>query len=731
MGIYYDEEYKVFHLQTPGSSYCMQIIRDGYLGHLYWGKRIAVYRNSLPFNFIDRGFSPNPDPADRKFSLDNLPQEYPGYGNGDFGLPAYQAGQSNGSEICDLRYLRHRIYAGKPNLTGLPATYIEQDNEADTLELVLEDRLTGLQVTLIYTAFNELDAITRSVHYDNTGAGNLVLHRALSASIDFRDDGYDMLTFYGAHTNERNIARRPLMPGIQSAESRRGASSPQQNPFLALLRPGTDEDKGEVFALNLVYSGNFAAQAEVGQYQTTRVSIGINPFGFSWHLAPGGKFQTPEAVLVYSDQGLGGMSRVFNKLYRTRLCRGKFRDAQRPVLINNWEATYFDFDADKIIEIASEGKELGMELFVLDDGWFGKRDNDLSSLGDWTVDHRKLPEGLNNLAQRITGMGMQFGLWFEPEMVSPDSELYRNHPDWCLHVADRPRTVGRNQLVLDLSRQDVCDYIVGAIADILSSAPVTYVKWDMNRHLTETGSALLPAERQRETGHRYILGLYRVMDELTSAFPDVLFESCSSGGGRYDAGMLYYMPQTWASDNTDAISRLKIQYGNSMVYPAVSMGAHVSGVPNHQVNRFTPLDTRGHVAMSGNLGYELDLTKLSPEEKISVKSQVALYKEIRPLIQFGEFYRILSPFEGNETAWAFVSAGQNEAVLAFFRVLSQPAERVPILKCKGLNPTYVYRHHETGRIYGGDELMYAGLTLPAINGDYISLFWRFSRVEEY
>lgn len=730
MGIHYDEKRMVFHLQTPGSSYCIQIVRDGYLGHLYWGRRIAIYQDSVPFDFIDRGFSPNPDPADRRFSLDNLPQEYPGYGNGDFGIPAYQVGQSNGSEICDFRYQTHRIFAGKPKLPGLPATYIEREDEADTLELVLEDALTGLRATLIYTVFNKYDAIARSVRFDHTGSDNLVLLRALSASIDFRDDEYDMLTFYGTHTNERNIARRPLMPGIQNAESRRGASSPQQNPFLALLRPGADEDNGEVYALNLVYSGNFIAQAEVQQYRTTRLSIGINPFGFSWQLAPGESFQTPETVMVYSAQGLGGMSRVFNRLYRTRLSRGKFRDAERPILINNWEATYFDFNADKIEAIAREGKELGMELFVLDDGWFGKRDNDLSSLGDWTVDRRKLPEGLDNLARRITGMGMQFGLWFEPEMVSPDSELYRRHPDWCLHVTDRPHTVGRNQLVLDLSRRDVCDYIVGALSDVLSSAPITYVKWDMNRHLTEIGSALLPAERQRETGHRYILGLYRVLDELTSVFPDVLFENCSSGGGRYDPGMLYYMPQTWTSDNTDAISRLKIQYGNSMVYPAVSMGAHVSGVPNHQVNRVTPLDTRGHVAMSGNLGYELDLTKMSPQEKIAIKSQVALYKAIRPLIQFGEFYRILSPFEGNEVAWAFVSDDQSEAVLAFFRVLSQPGERVPILKCKGLNSRYLYRHHETGKIYGGDELMYAGLTLPRIKGDFISLFWRFSKIDE-
>ncbi len=485
-----------------------------------------------------------------------------------------------------------------------------------------------------------------------------------------------------------------------------------------------------MYAFNLVYSGNFIAQAEVQQYRTTRVSIGINPFDFTWLLEPGASFQTPEAVMVYANEGLGEMSRTFNLLYRSRLSRGKFRDAVRPILINNWEATYFDFDADKIEAIAREGKSLGIELFVLDDGWFGKRDNDLSSLGDWVVDRRKLPDGLDSLARRVTDMGMQFGLWFEPEMVSPDSDLYRSHPDWCLHVPDRPRTVGRNQLVLDLSRSEVCDYIVQSISDILSSAPISYVKWDMNRHMTEIGSASLPPDRQRETAHRYMLGLYRVMEELTAAFPDVLFESCSSGGGRYDPGMLYYMPQTWTSDNTDAVSRLKIQYGNSMVYPAVSMGSHVSTVPNHQVRRMTSLDIRGHVAMSGNFGYELELTKLTGEEKETVKAQIALYKEIRPLIQFGTFYRILSPFEGNEAAWTFVAGDKSEAVLAFFRVLSQPGERVQILKCKGLEPSYLYRHAETDQVYGGDELMYAGLTLPRIKGDFISLFWRFQKVGE-
>ncbi|GGA27078.1 alpha-galactosidase [Paenibacillus physcomitrellae] len=730
MAIHFDAEQRVFHLQSANSSYVLQIVKGEFVAHLYWGKKIKAYRDSSPLAFVGRAFAPNVDPKDHDISLDTLPQEYPGFGTGDFGAPAYQIGQEDGSTVTDLRYISHKIYAGKPSLPGLPATYVESDSEADTLELLLEDQLTGLQATLLYTVYSTQGAITRSVRLENHGQQNLKLLRALSASVDFRDDEYDMLTFYGAHLKERNIARRPLTSGIQAAESRRGASSPQQNPFLALLRKDTNEDAGEVYAFNLVYSGNFIAQAEVQQFQTTRVSIGINPFDFSWALEPGASFQTPEVVMVYASEGLGEMSRILNKLYQSRLVRGKHRDAVRPILINNWEATYFDFDADKITAIASAGHELGMELFVLDDGWFGRRDDDHSSLGDWVTDLRKLPEGLDGLARRITDMGMQFGLWFEPEMVSPDSDLYRSHPDWCIHVPGRARSESRNQLVLDLARPEVCDYIIQAVGSILASAPISYVKWDMNRHMSEVGSAGLPPERQRETAHRYMLGLYRVMEELTTAFPDVLFESCSSGGGRYDPGMLYYMPQTWMSDNTDAISRLKIQYGNSLVYPAVTMGSHVSTVPNHQVKRITSLDIRGHVAMSGNFGYELDLTKLTEEEKQTVKEQIALYKEVRELIQFGTFYRILNPFEGNEAAWTFVSEQQDEAVLAFFRVLSQPNERIQILRTKGLNPNYLYRHLDTGRVYGGDELMYNGITLPRLEGDFVSLFWRFEKVGE-
>ncbi|RHW43581.1 alpha-galactosidase [Neobacillus notoginsengisoli] len=728
MAIKIDVEKHLFHLQGKKTSYVMQVVRDGYLAHLYWGKRVHNYRGSNKLIFIYRGLSPNPDPQDRAFSLDTLPQEYPAFGTGDFRIPAYQIQLENGSTVTDLRYKEYQVRQGKPVLKGLPSTYAEEQSEAETLEIVLEDQVIGLNVILTYSLYEERDVITRSVRFENNGKRKLKILRALSASVDFRDDEYELITLYGAHTNEKNIARRKIVPGNQAVDSCRGASSPQQAPFLALVRQGTGENHGEVYAFNLVYSGNFIAQVQVDQFQTARVSIGINPFDFSWLLEPAEIFQTPEVVMVYTDCGLGEMSRMYHELYRQRLCRGIYRDLLRPILMNNWEATYFQFTAEKLEQIAIEAKKLGVELFVLDDGWFGKRDNDQSSLGDWIVDRRKLPKGLTDFANRVRNLGMEFGLWFEPEMVSPDSQLYRKHPDWCIHVLGRPRTLSRNQLILDLSRKEVREYIIDAVSAILSTVPITYVKWDMNRHMTEVGSAALPPERQRETAHRYILGLYEVMEELITRFPDVLFESCSSGGGRFDAGMLYYMPQTWTSDNTDAISRLKIQYGTSLVFPPITMGAHVSSVPNHQVGRTTPLETRGYVAMGGNLGYELDVTKLTEQERKTVKEQISLYKEIRPLIQFGRFHRLLSPFEGNEAAWNFVSEDQTEAAVSYFKILSEPAPAIRIVKLQGLHPDYVYKNIETGEIFGGDELMNAGITLPRIKRDFISMFWRFKAI---
>lgn len=725
MGIFYDSAHQTFHLKSRNMSYILQVFKTGNIAHIYWGRKVRAKNLSYKLRFVDRTFSPNPIPEDRTFSLDTLPQEYPAYGNTDFRSPAFQVQLDNGSTVSDLRYASHKIYKGKPKLEGLPAAYVENDNEAETLELELHDSLTGLKVILLYTVYEELNAITRSIRFYNDSTEKIKLLRALSMSVDFEDNEFDMLQLPGAWGRERYIERRALASGIQSIESSRGTSSHQHNPFIALLRKDTTEDAGEVYGFNLVYSGNFLAQAEVDQFKTTRVTIGINPFDFSWLLEPGEEFQTPEVVMVYSSDGLGDMSRTYHRLYRTRLCRGKFRDKVRPVLINNWEATYFDFNEEKILNIARTAKELGIELFVLDDGWFGKRNNDKCSLGDWFENKNKLPNGLKGLADSINNEGMVFGLWFEPEMISADSDLYRAHPDWCIHVPGRSRSEGRNQLILDLSRREVCDAVVKMVCDILRTVPISYVKWDMNRHMTEIGSAALPPERQRETAHRYVLGLYRVMDEITSAFPDVLFEGCSGGGGRFDPGILYYMPQIWTSDDTDAVERLKIQYGTSIVYPPCTMGSHVSAVPNHQVGRITPLKMRGDVAMSGNFGYELDLSKLGEEEKTLIKAQVAFYKEIRPLVQSGEFYRLISPFESNDTAWMFVSEDKAEVFVAFFRILSKPNSPLAVLHLKGLDPDMNYLLIGTKEIYGGDELMYAGLNVSMGIGDFQSILWRF------
>ena len=632
MAIVYDASSKTFNLSTSKTSYVLKVLDSNHVAHVYWGKKIKAKNLDYVLRSKNWGsFLTNTDNID-DFMLEMTPQEYPGYGSTDLRTPAVELQFSDGTSATDFRYESHNIYAGKNKLNDLPATYVEDENEAMTLELTLVDSLKNVKLILSYSVFEEFDAITRSVKIINESNEDVNINRVLSANVDFRDSDYELLQLSGAWARERHIIRKEIRSGSQSIESRRGSSSHAQNPFMALVRKDTTEQHGEVYGFSLIYSGNFLANVEVDMYENARAQIGINPFDFTWLLKSKEEFTAPEAVLVYSNEGLTGMSHIYNCLYGKRLCKGKYRDEVRPILINNWEATYFDFNETKIKEIAREATNLGMELFVLDDGWFGKRDDDNSSLGDWFVNEEKLKGGLNKLATEINEMGLQFGLWFEPEMVSPISELYKEHPDWCIHIPGRNRSEARRQLILDYSREDVCNYIIEKISEVLSSAPISYVKWDMNRNMSEIGSAKLPANRQREVAHRYILGLYKVLEEITTRFPDVLFESCSGGGGRFDPGMLYYMPQTWTSDNTDAIERLKIQFGTSMVYPNASIGCHVSAVPNHQVDRITPIETRGVVAMSGNFGYELDITKLPESEKEIIKEQVKLYKEIHFLL---------------------------------------------------------------------------------------------------
>ena len=731
MAIVYDASSKTFNLSTSKTSYVLKVLDSNHVAHVYWGKKIKAKNLDYVLRSKNWGsFLTNTDNID-DFMLEMTPQEYPGYGSTDLRTPAVELQFSDGTSATDFRYESHNIYAGKNKLNNLPATYVEDENEAMTLELTLVDSLKNVKLILSYSVFEEFDAITRSVKIINESNEDVNINRVLSANVDFRDSDYELLQLSGAWARERHIIRKEIRSGSQSIESRRGSSSHAQNPFMALVRKDTTEQHGEVYGFSLVYSGNFLANVEVDMYENARAQIGINPFDFTWLLKSKEEFTAPEAVLVYSNEGLTGMSHIYNCLYGKRLCKGKYRDEVRPILINNWEATYFDFNETKIKEIAREATNLGMELFVLDDGWFGKRDDDNSSLGDWFVNEEKLKGGLNKLATEINEMGLQFGLWFEPEMVSPISELYKEHPDWCIHIPGRNRSEARRQLILDYSREDVCNYIIEKISEVLSSAPISYVKWDMNRNMSEIGSAKLPANRQREVAHRYILGLYKVLEEITTRFPDVLFESCSGGGGRFDPGMLYYMPQTWTSDNTDAIERLKIQFGTSMVYPNASIGCHVSAVPNHQVDRITPIETRGVVAMSGNFGYELDITKLPESEKEIIKEQVKLYKEIRETIQFGKCYRLSSPFENNDIAWMFISKDCEEIIVSFVRTLAKPNSKFISLKLVGLDESSKYEILGENIIVGGDELMNIGLNVPELKGDYQAKMWRLKKLNKF
>jgi alpha-galactosidase len=729
MSIEYFPSTGTFFLHSPGTSYAMKVLEQGYLTHLYWGRPVAAQQLDFVLQLRDRPFSPNPDRLGREFSLDTLPLEYPVYGSTDFRSPALEVFQpKDGSRIVDLRFRDHNVLAGKPSLSGLPSTWVEDEEQAETLIIGLEDAKLGLRVELSYTVFDEHPAITRSARIIHNGTSAFSLRRVLSCSVDFpsRQTGWSFLHLFGAHVRERELCCMPLRPGVQSIESRRGASSHHHNPFFALTELEANEDYGAVYGFNLVYSGNFLGLAECDADYGCRAQLGINPFDFAWTLEPGAEFQAPEAVLIFSAEGLGGMSRAYHRLYRKNLCRGEWRDKPRPIVVNNWEATYFNFDAAKLDEIATAAAELGIEMFVLDDGWFGHRDDDYSSLGDWFVDRKKLPGGLEEVVAGVQEKGMSFGLWFEPEMISPDSELYRAHPDWCLHVPDRPRSEGRNQLILDFSREDVRENIYQQMRQILASAPISYVKWDMNRNMTEVGSAALAPDRQQETAHRYILGLYEFMERLTREFPHILFEGCAGGGGRFDPGILYYMPQIWTSDNTDAICRLKIQYGTSLVYPWSSISAHVSVVPNHQVGRLTPLKTRGDVAFTGGFGYELDVSLLSAEEREEVKRQTAFYKQVRELLLNGDLYRLCSPFDSNETAWMVVSPDKDEALVTHVTILAPPNPPQRFLGLKGLDPAAEYKIDDL--VYRGEALMNIGLPVPPPETDFVSCQWHLSRL---
>lgn len=712
MPIIYNEKTREFHLYNQEISYIIKILDNDQPGQLYYGKRLTHREDfSHLFEYAMRDMSPYAFEGNSTFSLENIKQEYPTFGCGDMRFPAYEIERENGSHVVEFVYKEHKIYDGKPKLEGLPATYVESDDEAQTLELVLEDTSINTRIVLLYTIYEAFPVIARSVRFECDSDEKITLLSAMSACVDLPDKDYEMIDLAGVWARERHVRRHKLDYGIQSIYSMRGCSSYQFNPFLALARENADEFQGQVYGFSLVYSGNFLAQTEVDNYDTARVLMGIHPNGFKWTLGKGESFQTPEMVMVYSEAGLNGMSQTFHKLYRTRLARGTWRDKVRPILINSWEAFYFDFDAPKLLGLADAATDLGMELFVLDDGWFGKRDDSTSSLGDWYPNEEKLKGTLKELAEKINAKGLKFGLWIEPEMTNKDSDLYRAHPDWLLAEQGKRICHSRTQYVLDFSKKEVREYIGDMLENLLAEVPVSYIKWDMNRTFSEVFSNGNDREYQGKVCHKYILGVYELYERLTSRFPHVLFESCASGGARFDPGMLYYAPQGWTSDDTDAIERLKIQYGTSMVYPVSCMGSHVSASPNHQTNRVTPLETRADVAYFGTFGYELDLLKLGEEDKAEIRRQIAFMKEKRDLIQKGTFYRLKSPFEGNETAWMIVSEDQKKALVGYYRVMQPVNVGFKRLKLKGLKEDTCYK--VSGYAYDcyGDELMQVGMIL--------------------
>lgn len=723
MGIYFDSEKRLFRLDTSETSYVIGIYEENYLLGLYYGRKIP----DLNFKgFMKRNpsasFSPaNPVIGEHGFSPDSAPVEYGCNGAGDFRIAALSIRNNEGDTVTDIRYAGHRIYKGKKAIRGIPSTYVNNENEAETLEIDATDKVTGAAVTLVYTVFENCPVMTKSVKIKNTSGKTMYIERAFSSCNDFTTMDYDMITLWGRHVKERNIERRPLAHGVQGVESKRGVSGHSQNPFVALAKHDATEDNGEVYGFNLVYSGNFSALAECDHNCSTRFIMGINPADFEWTLNPEDEFCTPEVVCVYTDRGIGEMSRIYHRFYNNNLIRGKYKTEKRPLLINSWEAAYFDFDKEKLVAFAKEAKKLGFEMLVMDDGWFGKRNDDTNSLGDWFVNEDKLEGGLKPLIEEVNEQGLKFGIWYEPEMISPDSQLFRAHPDWHVHVAGREPMLGRHQYVLDVSREDVRENIWAQMYKVLSENNIEYVKWDFNRNISDAGSALLPPERKKEFFHRFILGTYDLMNRLVTTFPNILFEGCSGGGGRFDPAMLSFTPQIWTSDNTDPIERLYIQFGTSMCYPASCQSAHVSDCDR------TGYETKGNVAMWGTFGYELDPRKLTESEREIVKKQVAQYHKTYDLIRKGDLYRLISPFENPyNAAWEIVSEDKQSFIFNLVCMRANP-NGLCFVKFKGLDPDKYYTCENDGEVYSGAFLMNVGLNLTeAANRDGESLNLYFS-----
>ncbi|MCM1026970.1 MAG: alpha-galactosidase [Roseburia sp.] len=729
MNIVYDEKTRIFKLDTAHTSYLIGIVdEEGFIGHAYYGKRISDGGAAYLMRIGEPPFVPSRNNRDRSSFFDAFPMEFPGCNTGDYRESAIEVMDGNGHNAAEIVYRGHRIYNGKPALPGLPATF-GGERECMTLEIDGEDRILGMEITLRYSIFEDVDVIARSVSVKNASQDSFFLTRLMSASLDMDSEDYRLLTLHGSWARERRMELREIGYGKTGVGSTRGESSHQEHPFLALVAGKADQEQGSVYGVHFVYSGNFLAQVEKTQFDSLRVQMGIHPRNFRYQVRPGEVFQAPEVILTYSDQGLGGMTRTLHDLYRKHLLRSPYRNQKRPILINNWEATYFQFNTEKLLDIAREAKRAGIEMLVMDDGWFGCRNDDNTSLGDWKVNEEKLPGGLKYLVDQVNGIGLKFGIWFEPEMVSPDSELYRAHPDWAIAIPNRIPCRSRNQYVLDLTRREVLEYVYQAVAEVLRSANIEYVKWDMNRQLTDLGSLYLGRENQGELSHRYVLAVYELQERLTREFPKLLLENCSGGGARFDPGMLYYSPQIWCSDDTDAIERLAIQEGTALIYPLSAIGAHVADCPNHTVGRNTPFSTRGNVALAGTFGYELDITRISEEDRAQIPRQVALYHKYNDLIREGDYYRIASYRENHfYDCWAVVSKDKKEALVTYVQVMRRPNCHSRMLKLAGLEAGMHYRvcreteaAEETELICCGDTLMNAGIPIPEMWGDFQSV----------
>ncbi len=725
MAIAYRDQNKAFYLNTEKTTYIIGLSPEGYVGHIYYGDRLFQEVDNSLLRMEDRPFTPSVNLGDKGSFLDCFPMEYPTGGIGDYRESCLDVQGPTGSRGCELVYESHEIFRGKKKLPGLPASFGQED-QVETLEITCQDPVLDLQVVLSYSVFGKENVIVRSVRAENRGREALKLTKVYSACLDMDNEDFEYVTLQGSWARERHIQRARVSFGRQSMSSVRGESGHQVHPFLALVTPGTNQKQGRVYAMHFVYSGNFLAQVERTQHDAVRMTMGILSEEFSWNLEPGETFHAPEAVLVYSGEGLGQMTRSLHDFYRNHMIRSPYCHRKRPILINNWEATYFDFNTEKLLEIAREARRHGIEMLVMDDGWFGERNDDTTSLGDWTVNEKKLPGGLKYLVDQVRALGMEFGIWMEPEMVSPDSRLYREHPDWAIQIPGRRATQGRSQYVLDLFRQDVVDYVFDSICAVLKSADISYVKWDMNRQMSDMGSALLDREHQQELYHRYILGVYQLQERLVRAFPGLLLENCASGGGRFDPGMLYYSPQIWCSDDTDAIERLAIQEGTALIYPLSTIGAHVSACPNHAVGRVTPFETRGHVALAGTFGYELDITRLTTEELAQVSEQTAMYHRYHDLIREGDYYRIASWREnGCYDCWAVGAKDRSQVLVTYVQVIARPNIPSRKLYLDGFDSQAVYKLEGTGRRYTGEQLMKCGFLVPSFTGDFVSRLFHF------